>query len=292
MRQKLTLIFDRSAFHGERFDLLKKSQLHRLIKARVLLVHHTPAFLEETVSLYEKPENRDELRAQLPFILDICNGRWFLQAEELWNLELVQHAGPNANVFVKEWRRRDTERRMREGVLGPMPWTELLSSLPSKDAERQKQFRQHALHVEMRKEVADKRKAADVPKHAKPAAASELINHEADSWGWELISRFIHHPDKRGIYCAWKKNKMSCPFFTSFVEGTLYGQWHAMVEYNKKIDLNAQVDIQLLSYLHRADVVVSNDERFLKDAFAELWLPKRKRLFSSEQLVTFLKILQ
>src|SRR5882762_8122066 len=112
MQPKLTLIFDRSAFHGGRFDSLRKSQLLPLIKAGVVLVHHTPAFLEETISLYEKPDNRDELRAQLPFILEICNGRWFLQPEELWNLELVQHAGPNANVFVKEWRRRDTERRM------------------------------------------------------------------------------------------------------------------------------------------------------------------------------------
>lgn len=72
------------------------------------------------------------------------------------------------------------------------------------------------------------------------------------------------------------------------MEGTLYSQWHAMVEYNKKIDLNSQTDIQLLSYLHRADAIVSNDERFLKDAFTELWLPFRKQLLTTEQLVAFL----
>jgi len=231
IRPKLTVIFDRSAFHGERFDALRKSHLRQLTKNGVVVVHHTPAFLEETISMYEKPSNRDELRAQLPFILDICNGRWFLQPEEIWHLELVQNRGPEANVFLEGWRRRDTEARMRKGALDPAGWTELLQSLPLKDPERQKQKRQRELLVEMRGAIAVARKAPDFPKHEKPPAATDFIRRELDDWGKMFIAKHIRYHDTSRIFQMWSRNKLRYPFFTSFLEGLLYADWQALVEH-------------------------------------------------------------
>ena len=282
------VLFDRSAFHGARFKALRDSALISLVRGGQIIVHHTPAFLEETVSLYEKDKHRSILRDQLPFILDVCNGGWFLQPEALWHLELVQQAGAKANVFEEDWRRRDAERRMREGALGPAPWTELLASLHAKDHERQKQRRQRELHVEMRHEFLRKIRTARLAQSERPPSARKFIDDGMDDWGWEIIKRFIESSYKSTVHRRWMENRQLCPFFTSFVEGTLFQQWHAMLEPNKKIDLNAQVDVQLLAYLHRADVVVSCDTGFMRDAFTELWSEKGKRLMATDEFVAHL----
>jgi hypothetical protein len=247
--------------------------------------------MEETISLYEKESNREQLRTQLPFILKICNGRWFLQPEEIWRLELVQNAGPKANVFLKEWRRRDAERRLLEGALGSGDWHGFPIALRAKDQERAKQYRQRLLYVELRDKIANERKDAHIPRGAKPAPAREFIIHETDELGRAIIQRFISLRSEQSIYRAWVTNKQRSPFFTSFIEGLLYSNWYAMAEHNKKIDLNAQVDIQLLCYLHRADALVSDDLGFLKNAFDELWKPLGKRLYTSAEFVDYLGLL-
>ena len=61
----MKIIFDRSAFHGEDFDLLKSSRLSELVRKREVLVFHTMVLLEETLRMIEAHE--DELKRQWPF---------------------------------------------------------------------------------------------------------------------------------------------------------------------------------------------------------------------------------
>jgi len=61
-----------------------------------------------------------------------------------------------------------------------------------------------------------------------------------------------------------------------------------MVEPNERIDRNTEADIELLMYLPHADVVVSNDLRFLRRAFDTLWKPKGKSLFATEEFTDWI----
>jgi hypothetical protein len=45
----MKIIFDRSAFHRKRFDLLKGSRLLELVSRGKILVYHTAVFLDETI---------------------------------------------------------------------------------------------------------------------------------------------------------------------------------------------------------------------------------------------------
>ena len=108
-------------------------------------------------------------------------------------------------------------------------------------------------------------------------------------FGMSLISRFIQHRDKNRIFRTWLRDKHRFPFFTSFVEGMAFSSWYAGAEQNKPIDPNSQIDIQLLCCLNRSDVLVSNDARFMKDAFDELWKPKGKRFLTTEQFIQYLE---
>jgi hypothetical protein len=69
----------------------------------------------------------------------------------------------------------------------------------------------------------------------------------------------------------------------------LYIGFCAMTRPNDKIDLNAQADLDLMTHLLRADVLVSNEEGFLRKAFDDLWRPRGKVLFTSEEFARFIE---
>ena len=63
----MEIIFDRSAFHKERFDLLQGSSLLQMTKERKVLVFHTSVFIEETVRMCQS--RNEELKRQAPFFV-------------------------------------------------------------------------------------------------------------------------------------------------------------------------------------------------------------------------------
>jgi hypothetical protein len=288
----LTVIFDRSAFHGARFDLLAGSPLLDLAKQNRVVVHHSAPLLEETISMFEKEENHAELRRQLPFILDVCNGRWFRGRGEIWELELVRNLGLAADVFELDSIRRITEESIREGVFGTGPWEDFQKALPDKDAERQKQVRLHKIQSEMRREIAMQRKANPRLKRQKPPPAATFIENELGQWGEQIISRYVGTNYRALLVRRWAKDKRRYPFLTSSLERQAFANWQALVDHNKRIDRNSHVDVEVLACLNRADEIVSSDAGFLRDAFDVLWRAKGKLLFTPEAFVDYLKSLR
>jgi hypothetical protein len=113
----LRVIFDRSAFHhGKRFDLLSTSQLHTyaVIKAER---RTQPIFLEETLRMYSNQQSREQLRQQLPFILDICHGRVYHERETIWKRELVLNYKRSADIFFPRSRWKRIEQSIRKEIL-------------------------------------------------------------------------------------------------------------------------------------------------------------------------------
>jgi hypothetical protein len=68
----------------------------------------------------------------------------------------------------------------------------------------------------------------------------------------------------------------------------LYMTYYAAVHNNDRIDENAQADLDLMTHLLHADVLVSNETRFMRRAFTDLWEPRGKILLTSEQFVGLL----
>lgn len=282
---RLTVVFDRSAFHGARFDLLQRSPLLTLAKQNAITVHHSQAFLEETISMYEKQHNHDELRKQLPFILEVCNGRWFSSVGDIWERELRLNQGPAADVFVDEVLRKQTESDMLQAVARSGDWPEFKAALPEKDVEREKQAGFHRALKKLRTKIEAKRRTDRSLKHQKPPTPRQFIDTEIEQFGAAVIPQYVATDYPTLLVSRWSKNKDHYPFFTTSLEGRVYSAWHAMVEYNKRIDPNAQIDIDLLSCLNRADAIVSADRKFQKDAFDVLWRTRGKLFLSPEEFV-------
>lgn len=93
----MRVIFDRSSFHGDRFQALIDSPLRRLVRSRQLEVFLTSVFILETVDQYgsEQQSGRD-WREHLKFAAEICNGGVFLTTREIWHHELISGRGTTA----------------------------------------------------------------------------------------------------------------------------------------------------------------------------------------------------
>jgi len=269
----LHVIFDRSAFHGERFDLLLTSQLQACCRNRKLSVVHTPIFIDETLRMYGNPRRRTQLRQQLPFILDIYNGRAYHDTETIWRRELVLNYRNSADIFFPRSRWRRIEQRIKTGILTD-DWSEWQSFIW--DGIETKKEIQYEIYREIRLEGNEKRSFKDI---------LDLI---LDNAGRAIIHRHIHANNNEALQEKWSKNKDRYPFITAFTKGFLFAGYYAAREQNMPLDKNAQVDYGLMTYLNHADVLVSADMGFQRSAFIALWEPHGKKLLTPEEFVTFI----
>jgi len=296
LKPQITVIFDRSALHGENFAKLVGSGLLDLTKRNIVRVHHTHIFLEETLGMYEKERNRKILIEQMPFILDICNGKWFQAREEIWDVELIRDGQKRANVFVSADERRNTEVLLRKRLSDNSDFPELTDGFAEKHAEREKQGGQFKFFSSLRDEVANLKTKIKSPTNRVAPLPLDFIKAHIDDVGFELIKRQEKVTDPHALYRKWRLNKKLYPFFTGFVQGYLYSAYFAMVEAGngdgKRIDRNSQPDIEQLTYLSKADLLVSCDQRFMLDAFNVLWKTKEKKIMTTDEFLLFLTSLK
>jgi len=156
----MRVIFDRSAFHGERFDALRASPLQVLVERKRLVVTHTPIFLDETISTFGSVRATDDWRKHLAFAVEICNGGIFLDKEEIWHNELVAGNGPFARHSMPERpsRRYDSRGRFLETLRTKAESGDLSKEWADSQAEREdtqtKRDNQRSISREVREEVA------------------------------------------------------------------------------------------------------------------------------------------
>jgi hypothetical protein len=286
------VILDRSAFHGNNFTKLADSKLLELTQRNIIRVHHTNIFLEETMGLYQKESNRKIFNLQLPFILNICNGKWFHAREEMWDAALLKDGRKRANVYVPDEERRNTEEVLRNHLSNNTEILELTNGFSAKRVEREKQEAQLKFFQSMRDDVAKLRTSIKSSANRIPPTARDFIRIHLNNVGFELIRRIDKITDPHSVYRKWRLNKKHYPMFTAFAEGYLYSAYYAMVEagiaQGKKIDRNSQADIEQLTYLSKADLLVSCDQKFMFDAFNVLWANKGKRFMTTDEFVTYL----
>ena len=138
---------------------------------------------------------------------------------------------------------------------------------------------------------ADWRKAVGYSeqKHGKAIPFERFAERELDRSGREFIEALVECRDPKAVANRWSRDKAAYPYFTTFVANMTYMGYCAATRPNDKIDLNAQADLDLMTHLLRADALVSNETGFLRNAFNEIWRPRGKVLFTSQEFATFIK---
>lgn len=286
----LKVIFDRSSFHGARFENIEKSPLRDLCRHGRIEVFHTPIFLEETLSTYRGGHKEQEWRKHLQFSLDICNGGIFLDREEIWHNELVAGRGPFARHLLPECPNKNydsrpmlIERLQQVAASGDLS-KEWLESGAMREDTRSKKNNQKTISRVAREEVAGAIRERRVTGSLKNYSFTHFRKSEFVRTGKALMD-LVDTRRAAPLADQWAQNPDRFPFYSAFVEGYLYAFYYAAVEHNYKIDRNAQLDYELLAYLTWADLVVSDDHKFFRHAFEAIWEARGKRIETSESFV-------
>jgi len=288
------VIFDRSAFHGARFDALVDSPLLELCGRGSVEVFHSQPFIEETLLTYAGGSGDPAWQKHLAYALDTCSGGFFLDRDDIWHDELVAGRGPFARYLLPKRGIRRTEShseamdRLRAAATSgdiSVAWKE---SELEREATKKKKANQRAIFSGIRSEIAQALKGGAVKGSLKdyPFAkfrASELIHTG------RIFMDIVHRTRARQLANIWSRDPQRFPFYTAFVEGAAYSGYYAAVEHNQPLDENAQVDFEQLCYLTWADIFVSNDQKFMRRAFDAIWKPRGKRLFTAEEFASLLK---
>jgi hypothetical protein len=289
----MRVIFDRSAFHGERFRVLQKSRLGQLVRHGAIQVYHTPIFIEETIAAFGSQGAAGEWREHLAFALDICNGGFFLEKQEIWQEEIVRGHRATAMRLLPARRNRygsasDLKKRLRELVRNGDLSAEWQGTEQDRDESHRKKIEQRRIAGLMRRDIEAARRDGRLLMPLDAARFEDTISQDLVFAG-RLLMRHVDEVRCKVLAEKWATRPMEYPFYTAFVEGFLYHQFHALIKHNKKIDSNAQGDYEQLIYLLWADVFVSNDITFLRDAFNEIWAPRGKRLETAESFAALLE---
>lgn len=284
----LRVVFDTNVFTPGHFDLIDHGPLASLCKTGRIAPVYGHVFLEETFRAYGLANKRDDLvNRWIPFVANTVD-RFCEDFLTIWHRELVQARGAQANIYM----RLRAQRKLING-LARVPldgtWRAWHASMEAREVEDKKRSAQRETSKEIRQEIADWRKAVNyAPKKHGVVNYAQYLKSELDHAGRAFIAAQIKCSNPLEIANRWSRNKCGFPYFTTFVENMLYICHCAMTQPNDKIDLNAQADLDLMTHLLRADVLVSNEAGFLRKAFDEIWRPRGKAIFTSQEFATFI----
>lgn len=284
----MRVIFDRSAFHGERFEVLRASPVANLVKAGKVQVHHTVTFLEETL---KARGSRAPWQEHLRFALDLDDRFLFRDLSDIWREELVQGRGPFARLYHPERRTRSrphTRTWLRQRLLDMFDDAEADSLWAETKTEladiKEKKRRYRSLSVEIRDKVArEVRSMPGGPPGDKARAFRDFLKSDRRTGTARILMPLVSplHADR--LATLWAQDPTRYPFYSAFVDSFMYMGFYAGVEQGRPLDANDQVDYQQLCHLCAADIFVSNDEGFPWDCFSMLWAPLGKRYLSCEE---------
>lgn len=286
---RVRVVFDTNCFTPQHFDILDSSPMRQLCHAGRIVAVYGHVFLEEMLRSYGNDAKRRDLATRwMPFLMDTA-GRLNDDFVSIWHSELVCGRGVHARRFMPLKRQEYLFENCHDMPLDGTwkIWREVQDELRVENAKRAKM---RELSKEVRLQVRDWTRLIRYSRkrHGVPVFA-DTLSSEADRSGREFIVKKIEAYNPVEVANRWSRAKDFYPYFTTFVQTILYMPFYASVYANDRIDLNAQADLDLMTHLLHADVLVSNEQGFLQRAFDDLWRPRGKVLMNSEQFVRFLR---
>jgi hypothetical protein len=255
----------------------------------LITVIHTPVFLEETISNYASDRSTNApWRGHLSFAVDICNGGYFLSKGDIWHSELVEGRGQFAVHVLPE---RETRRyRSRSDLIrnlravaetGDLAAEWDASALEREDTHRKKQAQRETFRT-MRNEVSAAIRERRLTGALSAYSFAQFRQATFLQTGRVLMG--IVDERRRGQLAElWSAHPHRYPYYSAFVEGMVYAAYYATAEHAAPLDTNAQADYEQLAYLVWADVIVSDDTRFMRHAFQAVWKPRGKKLLTAAE---------
>jgi hypothetical protein len=283
----MRVVFDTNALSNDSLTVLEASPMRQLCRRGKLTAVYGHVFLEETMRTYGSEKHRHALvTRRLPFIIDtvgvICD-----DFVNIWHSELVQGRGLKACVYM---RKRCKQRFLDNcrNVPADGSWRAWHDTAASRAEEDLKRAEQKKISQDIREEILCwKVNSKFDPKKCGVPELWPFIQQNLLHAGRMFINTLVPCKDPQAVCDRWVQKPNDHPFFTIFVQNMLYIAFHAMVK-PEAIDLNAQADLDVMTHLFHSNVLVTNELRFLRSAFEDLWHPRGKVIFTAKEFASFI----
>ncbi len=266
----LRVIFDRSIFHGLKFQQFRNSSLSTHVASRKIQPLYTPIFFDETVNYFLKdPSN---FKDQWGYLIGLNQSKWFQSLGVIIQRELDNNMIGRKYYFclrseieaiIKNVNAVLHEKIQRENFFSTP--AEILRENEIKEfgRETRKSLRQSSPHQEYDFE--------------------ELFNKQVESYIENGLMK--RYPNSQNFLKTWHSSRSKCRFTEQYVRALFSTIFLPVSNHNLKIDKNDTADAEQLAYLEWADVLVSDDTKFMKKGFDLLYGKSTKQFFSSSEFL-------
>jgi len=250
------ILFDRSIFHGDKFELLRSSNLTSDVRKGKFRVFLTPMFVEET--LMHALNDKAQFSEHWDFIISLIGQKWFKMAEEIVAIELGYRIRGSNYYFQPRARVRRTIKNVNYFVANSLTQKEhdqIMTEIKN-NKETWKQFRQKRL--ELRKTV-------------KPGTY-DLSSYFESNVEWYIENGLMaFHSNSANFLETWRRHRAQCIFTEHFIRAWFATSLLPVRDHSLKVDENDRSDAEQLAFLVWADMIVSDDSHFMKEAFNILY---------------------
>ncbi|MDD5505514.1 MAG: PIN domain-containing protein [Candidatus Omnitrophica bacterium] len=284
MIKSMRVVLDTSVFHN--FDY-SSVILKRLKEKGIIKVYITPMLLEEISRLMFHNRASEDLKKKLQFILDVSSERWFEDNFVIFQSELSLLSRRKDYQFLYAQVAKDLKDNIELVLEGGMF---------DDDAERKgkadletnirKAKNLRAIGVEMRQIIMQGVEKLRIKHKDITETWQNFKDKNIERWGVQLIRRKDCYSKafQLSALLVWAMNKNKCPYFYNWVQGLLYTEFYNMKYPNMAIDEHAQADIQHLIFLRDVDAIVSEDKKFMRKAWEDLYASSGKKYFSISEI--------
>ncbi len=284
----LRVVLDTNVFSPQTYARLADSRFLELCKRGRVAPLYGHVFFDEMLRAYGNDQIRDDLLQRwLPMMVNTAP-RLCDQLSAIWQRELVQGRGPHADIFM-----RPAEQRRLLAALAELPadgsWPGWEETRAERESEQQKRGRQRKTVIAMRAESVEAMKERGL-RGFKPGSEQwpDIRDRLLDEVGRELMPSQVPSANPIILADRWASEKSKYAYYTAFAENMVYLNAYGMLHPNGQVDVNAQSDLDLMTHLLRADALVTDEKGFMATAFADLWKPRGKLIFSSDEFVSLI----
>jgi len=266
------VIFDRSIFHGNKFSRLAQSNILNHIRENKIRVYYTPGFIEETLQF--GLNHRDEFKKQFIFLLKCNPYFWFRSADQIVEAELGLKYSHPLYYLWKDEEISSLIGGIQYYLIGRYKEIELQGII-----EKTGQYR--LSREKYREEILNARKSIifDDP---------DFNSHFEKHCEWFIENVFMkHYPDSTDYLMRWKSSREFCIFTENILRCWIATAYLPIENHSLQVHINDIIDAFQLAYLSYVDIVVSDDTRFMKDAFNILFKNNGKQLFTLSEFLEF-----
>lgn len=289
-RPALRVVLDSNVFSAAHFEAIFQSRFQQLCRRGRIVVVYGGEMLDETLRAYTAERTRFDLVTKwIPLILQTAT-RFCDELPSIWHKELVQGLGTKASELMSPARDLNVREHLAHLEVdgsSSLVSEEVIAAWQSGDSRRAER-REGA--KTMRREMAAMARERGISVGDAHRMRRKDLDHLEEVIALSVIERFIARQGRApALYHQWAGAKTNFPYFNEFVRNVVYQDVLFMTDHSTKLDANAQVDLDILTHLLRADCVVTNEAGFMRRAFADIWRPRGKVLFSTAEFSSYLE---